>query len=77
MHSVGWVKDGDLNTAYGQTVEPLPFHGMTRYPYGPEEKYPSDPAHLEYRQEYNTRVVGTESFTRALADAESSSRRTD
>ena len=66
VHSVGWVKDGDLNTAYGQTVEPLPFHGMTRYPYGPEEAYPSDPVHQEYQQKYNTRIVGTETFTRAL-----------
>ena len=33
IHSVGWVKDGDLNTATGKTVFPLPFHGMSRYPY--------------------------------------------
>ncbi|MCK5370499.1 MAG: ASPIC/UnbV domain-containing protein, partial [Cyclobacteriaceae bacterium] len=32
IYSVGWVKDGDLNTALGQTVEPLPFHGMSQYP---------------------------------------------
>ena len=66
VHSVGWVKDGDLNTAHGQTVDPLPFHDMTRYPYGAEEAYPSDPAHRQYLKEYNTRVVGTEMFTRAL-----------
>jgi hypothetical protein len=71
VHSVGWVKDGDLNTAHGQTVEPLPFHGMSTYPYGPGEAYPSDPEHLKYRREYNTRVVGTESFIRALVDTES------
>ncbi len=28
IHSVGWVKDGDLNTATGNSVLPLPFHGM-------------------------------------------------
>jgi len=66
VHSVGWVKDGDLNTAHGQTVDPLPFHGMSAYPYGEEEAYPSDPAHRQYLKEYNTRVVGTEAFTRAL-----------
>jgi len=66
VHSVGWVKDGDLNTAHGQTVGPLPFHGMTSYPYGPEESYPSDPAHQKYLEEYNTRMVDTEAFTRAL-----------
>jgi tetratricopeptide (TPR) repeat protein len=68
VHSVGWVKDGDLNTAHGQTVEPLPFHGMSRYPYGPEEAYPSGPEHMRYRENYNTRYVGTEAFTRSLID---------
>jgi hypothetical protein len=66
VHSVGWVKDGDLNTAHGQTVGPLPFHGMTRYPYGEEEAYPSDPAHQRYLKLYNTRIVDTEAFTRSL-----------
>jgi len=32
IHSVGWVKDGDINTALGNTVLPLPFHGMSAYP---------------------------------------------
>ena len=32
IHSVGWVKDGDINTAFGNTVLPLPFHGMKSYP---------------------------------------------
>jgi hypothetical protein len=29
----GWSKDGDANTAHSGTVEPLPFHAMTGYPY--------------------------------------------
>lgn len=40
IYSDGWVKDADLNTADGWRVEPLPFHGMSQYPYGPEERYP-------------------------------------
>jgi tetratricopeptide (TPR) repeat protein len=67
VYSVGWVKDGDLNTAHGQSVEPLPFHGMTSYPYGPDEAYPSDPEHQDYLEKYNTRTVNTENFTRALS----------
>jgi Flp pilus assembly protein TadD len=51
----GWAKDGDANTAFSRTVEPLPFHGMTGYPYGPGEHYPDDAAHREYRARYNTR----------------------
>ncbi len=63
IYSVGWVKDGDLNTALGQTVEPLPFHGMSRYPYGSDEHYPTTPEHKVYQDKYNTRSVGTEQFS--------------
>lgn len=69
IHSVGWVKDGDLNTAMGQTVEPLPFHGMSGYPYGPDESYPSDPEHKEYIRKYNTRKVTADQFRRTLLEA--------
>ena len=51
----GWAKDRDANTAYSQTVEPLPFHAMTQYPYGVNEHYPASPVHAEYRKQYNTR----------------------
>ena len=33
IYTDGWIKDGDLNTATGQTVEPLPFHSQSRYPH--------------------------------------------
>jgi tetratricopeptide (TPR) repeat protein len=51
----GWAKDRDPNTAFSATVEPLPFHGMSRYPYPAGERYPDDAAHEQYRREYNTR----------------------
>jgi len=51
----GWAKDADANTAYGQTVEPLPFHAMSQYPYPPGERFSDDPAHRRYREQYNTR----------------------
>ena len=54
--NVAWMKDADLHTATGQTVEPLPFHAMTRYPYGPDERYPDDPAHRRYVAQYHTRA---------------------
>jgi tetratricopeptide (TPR) repeat protein len=57
LYTVGWIKDADLNTAFGNTVEPLPFHGLEQYPYPPGESYPADSALHRYRQEYNTRVV--------------------
>jgi hypothetical protein len=55
FYANGWVKDGDLNTKYSQTVTPLPFHGMTRYPYPPQESYPDTPELRRYRNTYNTR----------------------
>jgi hypothetical protein len=51
----GWAKDADPNTAFGQSVEPLPFHAMSRYPYPQAEHFPDDPEHQEYRRTYNTR----------------------
>ena len=57
LYSDGWDKDGDINTLHSQSVEPLPFHGMSAYPYPDGESYPSDPEHLRHRLEYNTRRV--------------------
>jgi hypothetical protein len=51
----GWAKDQDANTAYGQSVEPLPFHGMSQYPYPATEHFPNDAEHRVWREEYNTR----------------------
>ena len=51
----GWAKDADANTAFSQTVEPLPFHGMSAYPYRAEEHFPNDADHNEYRRKYLTR----------------------
>ena len=51
----GWAKDRDANTAYSTSVEPLPFHAMSVYPYPKTERFPDDAAHEKYRREYNTR----------------------
>jgi hypothetical protein len=51
----GWAKDADANTAFSQTVLPMPFHAMTSYPYPADESYPHDPDHDEYQKHYNTR----------------------
>ncbi len=66
IRSVGWVKDGDLNTAFGNTVLPLPFHGMKSYPPSETDKYPDDPELLKYNREYNTRVVTADEYLNAL-----------
>ena len=51
----GWAKDADANTAFSKTVEPMPFHGMSQYPFGENESFPRDPAHVKYREQFNTR----------------------
>jgi hypothetical protein len=54
---VGYCKDLDLYTAHPDAVEPLPFAGMSGYPYSEGEHYPKDPALARYRSRWNTRVV--------------------
>jgi tetratricopeptide (TPR) repeat protein len=53
-----YCKDMDLYSAYPDTVEPLPFHSMSTYPYGADEKYPDDQKRREYRRRFNTRRIG-------------------
>ncbi|MBP1666046.1 MAG: hypothetical protein H6Q23_906, partial [Bacteroidetes bacterium] len=55
-----------LNTALGNTVLPLPFHGMTSYPPSEKDTYPDDPELQKYNREYNTRVVTSEQYINAL-----------
>jgi len=57
LYTDGWIKDSDLNTAFGTTVGPLPFHAIKSYPYAAGDSYPTDPEHQRYQREYNTRVV--------------------
>ncbi|HSR66931.1 MAG TPA: FG-GAP-like repeat-containing protein [Acidobacteriota bacterium] len=53
----GFGKDMDINSAAPYSVEPLPFHGMSAFPYPDNEHYPDTPAHDNYRRLYNTRIV--------------------
>jgi hypothetical protein len=57
LYTDGWIKDADLNTAFGNTVGPLPYHAMQAYPYAPGDSYPADAARQRYLRDYNTRVV--------------------
>ena len=62
LRTWGYCKDAAPFTATGGTVEPLPFAAMSRYPPGPDEHYPRDALHEEYRRRYNTREVRPELF---------------
>ncbi len=51
LTTIGWVKDADMNQAVRETVGPLPFHGMSRYPYPNTESHP----HPDFVKEWFTR----------------------
>ncbi|HTM48632.1 MAG TPA: CRTAC1 family protein, partial [Bryobacteraceae bacterium] len=53
----GWAKDGDANTAYSQTVTPLPFHGMSQYPYPGREVYPESEAQSRFTKRPALRLL--------------------
>jgi Tfp pilus assembly protein PilF len=57
LYADGFSKEMDINSASPDTVTPLPFHGMTRYPYGPSESYPTTDEHLRDLEQSHTRVV--------------------
>jgi hypothetical protein len=51
----GWAKDRDPNTHEALEVEPLPFHGMSGYPYAETESFPDSTEHRAWREQWNTR----------------------
>jgi Flp pilus assembly protein TadD len=57
LYSDGFSKEMDINSASPDQVAPLPFHGMSRYPYAWPEHYPLTEARERYIEKYNTRVV--------------------
>jgi hypothetical protein len=75
LYSDGFSKEMDINSASPDQVGPLPFHGMSRYPYSPSESYPLTPKRQKYIERYNTRRVAVpvksidaEVFLRSLLD---------
>jgi tetratricopeptide (TPR) repeat protein len=55
LYTHGWAKDGEPNTAYSKTVTPMPFRGMSNYPYGPDERFGEGSEYQQYLDEYQTR----------------------
>ena len=60
LYSDGYSKEMDINSAIPDQVLPLPFHGMSGYPYPSRESYPMTAARQAYIDRYNTRVVRAE-----------------
>jgi hypothetical protein len=59
LYSDGFSKEMDINSASPDQLQPLPFHGMGRYPYTWPEHYPMTEARQTYIEKYNTRVVSS------------------
>jgi len=69
LYADGFSKEMDINSASPDQVGPLPFHGMSRYPYSWPERYPLTEKRRKYLETYNTRIV-TSAVERVLATDE-------
>ena len=55
FYANGFVKDMDFYEAFPFTVDTMPFHAMSGYPYQSKEHYPDDAKHIAYQLEWNDR----------------------
>jgi len=57
LYADGFSKEMNIRSATPDSLGPLPFHGMSRYPLAGGEHYPRDEAHTRYLEHHNTRIV--------------------
>jgi len=57
LYADGYSKEMDLSSSSPDHLGPLPFHGMTEYPYPASAAPRWSPEHRDYMERYNTRVV--------------------
>jgi Tfp pilus assembly protein PilF len=57
LHADGFSKEMDVNSASPDALDPLPYHGMTQYPYPPSSAPARSAAYRDYVERYNTRIV--------------------
>ena len=64
----GWIKDGDYNSTWSRTVQPLPYHAKRAYndPPGKLEQEWVVRRHPEDWQTYQTRYITSQPFDQAF-----------
>jgi len=55
LDAYGYAKDGEPNTAFARSVDPLPFRAMPNYPPPAAQPAPSDKVYQQYLRDYQTR----------------------
>ncbi|MDG1895571.1 MAG: CRTAC1 family protein [Fuerstiella sp.] len=66
LTNIGYDKDADLNTIYGQSSEPFPFRAMSRYPFSPDDHVPDSVEHRQYLDHWQTREYSPNEFRDSL-----------
>jgi hypothetical protein len=57
FYSDGFSKEMDLHSASPDALDPIPFHGMKRYPFAPSERPALTAAQASDLERYQTRIV--------------------
>lgn len=57
LYADGYSKEMDINSGSPDAVSPMPFKGMTKYPYGADERFPMNEDKLKIYDRYTTRTV--------------------
>lgn len=66
LYNVGWDKDADLSTVYGQSSEPYPTRAMPQYPLNVEQEREFSEEYRRWLREYQTREYGRFQFRDAV-----------
>ena len=64
----GWIKDGDLNSTFSKTVQPLPYHAKNEY-ISPPGRLEDEPVYQQFPEDwqtYHTRYVAPDVFRNVL-----------
>ncbi len=75
LKNVGYDKDANLNTIYGQSSEPYPFRAMSRYPFAPDEQPPNSLDYQSYLNEWQIREMAPKKFWNSFRDSANDSAR--